>query len=87
MDWNIALKYNLPTKAQGEVLANNKERLKNAFKTFGGRMMEYGYWTKTEYEKDYSCAWYIAMPNDGVYYFGKTSAGRVRAVAPVPTGN
>ena len=82
MNWNAAMKYNLPIKEQGQILVDNKTALNNALNAFGGTVMDDWYWTKTEYNS--SNAWYFFMDFAGITTFTKTSTGRVRAVAPVP---
>ena len=85
MDWDYALKYNLPTKDQGEIIVNNKEALNNALKSFGGTVMDFHYWTKTE--NGFADAWYVGTAGRGVFTSNKSHASRVRAIAPVPAGN
>ena len=82
MGWNAAMKYNLPTKEQGQILVDNRTALNNALRAFGGIDMKFWYWTKTE--KSSSSAWYVSMPYGGVLYNNKTGTASVRAVAPVP---
>ena len=85
MDWETALKYNLPTKEQGEVLVNNKQALNNALKAFGGTVMDDYYWTKTEYDSSYARV--VHMYGGGISSTYKTNTCRVRAVAPVPVAS
>ncbi|MDO5394383.1 MAG: PEGA domain-containing protein [Bacteroidales bacterium] len=82
MTWNAAMKYNLPTKEQGQILVDNRTALNNALRAFGGTVMDNVYWTKTE--KSHSLAWGVYMYNGYVSGSNKTYALRVRAVAPVP---
>lgn len=82
--WKKALKYNLPTKAQSEVLVNNKEALNSAMKAFGGIIMDRWYWTKTEDENNASYAWGVGMLSGHVGTDNKGNPNRVRAVAPAP---
>lgn len=85
MTWDEAMKRygnSLPSKSQAEVMAKQYEAINKAIIAFGGD--EAGMcWTKTEY--DSSSAWYVYMYNGSVNYYYKTSAYRVRAVAPVPS--
>ena len=81
-----ALKCNLPTKEQGEVMTNNKGALNNALRVFGGTIMDRNvWWTKTVNDAAYM--WGVDMYTDNVCRHFKTVAKRVRAVAPVPAGN
>ena len=82
MNWDAAMKYNLSTKEQGQILVDNKTALNSALRAFGGTEMVMWYWTKTEYDASY--AWIVGMLNGYVYYNDKTATYRVRAVAPVP---
>ena len=81
MNWNAAMKYNLPTKEQGRLLADNEIALFNALRAFSGTEMDWWYWTKTEYKS--FRAW--------VFHMGNTPSSRtkaipykVRAISPVP---
>ena len=85
MEWKKALKYNLPTKEQGPVMADNKAALNNALRAFGGTVMDSWYWTKTEDSS--ALAWYVGMYYGSVHTSNKTDTGRVRAVAPVPVAS
>lgn len=82
MKWADALKYNLPTKEQGQVMVDNKDALNKALRAFGGTEMDWWYWTKTE--RNSSGAWAVHMNSGIVLSYYKTTTGRVRAVAPVP---
>lgn len=81
MVWNAAMRYNLPTKEQGLILVDNKTALNNALSAFGGTIMDWYYWTKTEYDSSY--AWYVNV-NYGYGCNNKSNTVRVRAVVPVP---
>ena len=85
MTWYEAMSQygnSLPTKGQGEVMAGNHEAINAAIIAFGGDTWYY-YWTRTACNS--SSAWGVSMGNGYVYNYGKTGAGRVRAVAPVPS--
>ena len=82
MSWYAAMKYNLPSKKQGQALVDNYTALNNALRAFGGTIMNDYYWTKTE--DGSSSAWYVAMYGGFVFGNGKAATYRVRAVAPVP---
>lgn len=82
MNWDAAMKYNLPTKEQGKTLLDNKTALNSALRAFGGTVMDLEYWTATE-EDSYD-AWYVHMYNGYVITIYKMFGNRVRAVAPVP---
>ncbi len=88
MDWDDAMRRygdSLPSKEQGEVMANQHEAINKAIIAFGGdKDPEFGYWTKTEY--DSSHAWFVLMNNGEVGKFlTKESSYGVRTVSPVPT--
>ena len=86
MTWNEAMKRygdSLPSKEQGEEMANQREAINKAIIAFGGDKDPEGfYWTKAE--RDSSRAWVVGMYNGTARASNKTTADRVRAVAPVP---
>ena len=53
-------------------------------RAFGGKVMDGAYWGK---ECASYTAWYVVMTYGGVSYYYKTTAGSVRAVAPVPVAS
>ena len=81
MNWNAAMKYNLPTKEQGGLLADNEIALFNALRAFGGTEMDWWYWTKTKYKSSHAWVFHIGSPGS---YRTKTIPYKVRAIAPVP---
>ena len=89
MTWKEAMDLygdSLPTKNQAKVMADNYEIINKSITAFGGdKDPGRWYWTRTEYNSAY--AWYVSMYYGGVsnHYFIKTTAGGVRAVAPVPS--
>ena len=87
VNWKKALKYNLPTKAQAEVIAENKEALNKALKAFGCKEMDWWYWTRTESSSP-GYAFYINMHigNNHVTIQKKGDHNGVREVAPMPGG-
>ncbi len=89
MTWDEAMsRYGnrLPTKSQGQAMADNYEAINKAIIAFGGDKDPEGfYWTRTEYESDSSRAWNVALNYGGFYTNYKTNSVRVRAVAPVST--
>ncbi len=86
MTWNEAMaRYGdaLPTKAQGEAMAEQCKAVNNAIMQFGGdKYPEKWYWKREEYGSSY--AWYVTMNYGLVLFNYKTNSLRVRAVAPVP---
>ena len=76
---------NLPTKAQGEVMAKNYKAINAAITAFGGDS-DPGclYWTRTTAPDDSSRAWVFGMNNGIVFFTGNMRSYSVRAVAPVP---
>lgn len=76
----------LPTKSQGDVMAGNHKAINAAIIAFGGGNPEWYYWTRTECDSSY--AWYVYMSNGYVAaFYSKTTAARVRSVAPVPVAS
>lgn len=82
MKWGKAMKFNLPTTGQGETILNNVENLNDAFRVFGGTIMDNVYWTKEE--KGTGAAWDILVNSGHLGFHSKTSAIGVRPVAPCP---
>lgn len=86
INWNDAMtKYGslLPTQAQGEIMANNKDAIERVLGVYGGQKMKYtDYWTITvDYRSPQRCfAVFISL----VLSKRKTETGRVRAVYLVP---
>ncbi len=76
----------LPTKSQAEVMASNYKEINAVIVAFGGdRDPQWEYWTRTKYGS--SKAWRVSMGYGYVPYYCKTTAARVRSVAPVPVAS
>ena len=89
----------LPTKQQGEAWISQQWAVQPAIRAFGGHITGIGvddnnypsndsrhyyrYWTRTPFESNSSCAWYVTMYVGTMGYSSKSSAYRVRVVAPV----
>lgn len=86
MAWDEAMaRYgdSLPTKAQGEIMAEQYMEINNAIKQFGGdKEPDWWYWTREECSS--SEAWMVFMHAGYVHNPDKTYYGWVRSVAPVP---
>ena len=76
----------LPTLSQGYAMAANPEAINAAITAFGGdKDFGWAFWTRTEYERDVSCAWSIfILGNLDFYKYDKTYTLRVRAVFTIP---
>ena len=89
MTWDEAVKrYGegiLPSEKQCRALANNRDIINNAMRSFGGTVMDQLYWGK---EDDSSHAWLVGMHYGLVIISSnKYNSNRVRAVAPVPAAS
>ena len=66
-------------------MGDNKDKINNAMRAFGGTVMDNTwYWGK---EKNSSNAWYVDMYGGYVFNNFKFYTYRVRAVAPVPAAS
>ncbi len=76
----------LPTLSQGEAMAADYDAINAAITAFGGdKDFGWAFWTRTEYERDVSCAWSIfILGNLDFYKYDKTYTLRVRAVFTIP---
>ena len=85
--WDKAMSHygnSLPTKAQAEVMSQNREIIVKAITAFGGdKDPEWRYWTKTEYNS--SQAWSVHMIDGELIGCEKNFSTRVRKVALVPS--
>lgn len=70
----------LPSKEQCEAIGNNKDKINNAMRAFGGTVMDQWYWGK---EDDSSSAWNVGMNYGNVPCNYKTHPNRLRPVARV----
>ena len=74
----------LPSEEQCYAMGDNKDKINNAMRAFGGTEMDTGYWGK---EESSSAAWVVSMYYGTVNGGNKAYANRVRAVAPVPVAS
>lgn len=70
----------LPSEEQGRALANNRDKINNAMRAFGGTVMDCAYWGK---EYNFSAACVVYMSRRRCYYTDKYSTYRMRPVARV----
>lgn len=70
----------LPSEEQGRALANNRDKINNAMRAFGGTVMESDYWGKGNGS---STAWNVGMSYGIVNFNGKIYTHRLRLVARV----
>ena len=81
--------WSLPAIGQLWLLYKYRAKINAAITLFFGAsaqlITDNWYWSSTEYSS--SSAWFVYMNNGYVYYTNKTSASRVRAVAPVPVSS
>lgn len=84
MTWNVAVnRYGegiLPSEEQCRAMGENRDKINDAMRAFGGTVMDYFYWGK-EYDSSY--AWFVYMYNGYVYNYIKNNTYRVRPVSPV----
>ena len=71
----------LPSREQCRAMANNRNKINEALRTFGGEEMDKWYWGK---EYDASYAWFVDMSDGSASYSNKLNSGKVRAVASIP---
>lgn len=81
ISWETAMaNYQLPTKAQAEVMAQQHSQINDAIKAYGGDLPEYGNWYWTSTQSDEYMAWLVEMNNGDLADHGKANLYRARNV-------